>query len=88
MTEYHFNAEDLIVFCPMKLKANILYTMLADPVFVFLSVEEKRRLYLTSGRVGGGGSLGLFGWGCAVGTLESLAYTRASSSEFCYPILD
>lgn len=54
MTEYHFNAEDLIVFCPMKLKANKLYTMLADPVFVFLSVEEKRRLYLTSGRVGGG----------------------------------
>ena len=53
MTEYHFNAEDLIVFCPMKLKANILYTMLADPVFVFLSVEEKRRLYLTS-RKGGG----------------------------------
>ena len=54
MTEYHFNAEDLIVFCPMKLKANILYTMLADPAFVFLSVEEKRRLYLTSGKGGGG----------------------------------
>ena len=53
MTEYHFNAEDLIVFCPKKLKANILYTMLADPVFVFLSVEEKRRLYLTSGKGGG-----------------------------------
>ena len=31
---------------------------------------------------------GLFGWGCAVGTLEPLAYTRISSSEFCYPILD
>ena len=86
MTEYHFNTENLIVFCPMKLKANILYTMLADPVFVFLSVEEKRRLYLTSG--GYFRTLGLFGWGCAVGTLESLAYTRASSSEFCYPILD
>ena len=55
MTEYHFNTEDLIVFCPMKLKANILYTMLTDPVFVFLSVEEKRRLYLTSGKGGGGG---------------------------------
>ena len=26
--------------------------------------------------------------GCATGTLEPLAYTRASSSEFCYPILD
>ena len=37
---------------------------------------------------GGGGTLGLFGWRCAAGTLEPLAYTRASSSEFCYPILD
>ena len=38
----------------------------------------------------GGGALGLFGWGCAAGTLEPLAYTRAtdcSSSEFCYPML-
>ena len=35
-----------------------------------------------------GGTLGLFGWGCAAGTLEPLAYTGASSSEFCYPILD
>ena len=37
---------------------------------------------------GGGGTLGLFGWECAAGTLEPLAYTRASSSEFCYLILD
>ena len=34
----------------------------------------------------GGGTLGISGWGCAAGTLE--AYTRASSGEFCYPILD
>ena len=43
------------------------------------------------GRGGGGvgwGTLGMFGWGCATGTLEPLAYTRASSSKFCYPILD
>ena len=33
------------------------------------------------------GGLGL-GLGCAAGTLEPLAYTRAHSSEFCYPILD
>ena len=32
----------------------------------------------------GGGTLGLFGWGCAAETLEPLAYTRASSNEFCY----
>ena len=37
---------------------------------------------------GGGGTLGILGWGCAAGTLEPLAYTRARSSEFCYPILD
>ena len=31
---------------------------------------------------GGGGSLGILGWGCAAGSLEPLAYTRAYSSEF------
>ena len=34
---------------------------------------------------GGGGTLGIFGWGCAVGTLAPLAYTRASSAEFLLP---
>ena len=34
------------------------------------------------------GSLGISGWGCAAGTLEPLTYTRASSAEFCYPILE
>ena len=34
----------------------------------------------------GGGTLGIFGWGCAAGTLEPLAYTRASSAEFYYPM--
>ena len=37
------------------------------------------------GAGGGGGwglgTLGLFGWGFAAGTLEPLAYTRASSSD-------
>ena len=35
-----------------------------------------------------GGTLGISGWGCAAGTLEPLAYTRVSSAEFCYPILE
>jgi len=40
--------------------------------------------------VGGslGGTLRISSWGCAAGTLEPLAYTRASSAEFCYPILE
>ena len=32
--------------------------------------------------------LGIFGWGYAAGTLEPLAYIRASSAEFFWPILD
>ena len=37
---------------------------------------------------GGGGTLGISGWGCAAGTLEPLTYTRASSAKLCYPILE
>ena len=37
---------------------------------------------------GGGGTLGISGWGCAAGTLKPLTYTRASSAEFCYPLLE
>ena len=36
---------------------------------------------------GGGGTLGISGWRCVARTLESLTYTRASSAEFCYPML-
>ena len=39
----------------------------------------------------GGGTLEIqSGRGCAgaAGTLKSVAYTRVSSAEFCYPILD
>ena len=34
-----------------------------------------RGVGLSRGR-GGGGTLGIFGWGCTAGTLEPLAYTR------------
>ena len=36
---------------------------------------------------GEGLTLGISGRGCAARTLEPLTYTRASSDEFCYPIL-
>ena len=35
-----------------------------------------------------GVTLGISGWGCAAGSLEPLTFTRASSAEFCYPILE
>ena len=37
---------------------------------------------------GEGGTLGISGLGCDAGTLEPLTYTRASSAEFCYPIVE
>ena len=40
---------------------------------------------------GAGGVLetwAISGWGCAAGILEPLTYTRASSTEFCYPLLE
>ena len=37
---------------------------------------------------GGGGTLGFFVWEYPAGTLEPLTYTRASSAEFCYLLLD
>ena len=35
-----------------------------------------------------GDTLGISGWGCAAGTMEPLTYARATSAEFCYPILE
>ena len=37
---------------------------------------------------GGGGTLVISGWGCAAGTLEPFTYTRATSAEFCYAMLE
>ena len=51
--------------------------------FFFITVT----IYLERLRPREQATLGLFGWGCAAGTMEPLAYTRASSSKFCYPIL-
>ena len=36
----------------------------------------------------GGGTIGIFGWGCATRTPEPIAYTRPSSVQLCYPVLD
>ena len=46
----------------------------------------ERKPYLGPG--GGGGTSGISGWECAAGILEPLTYTRASSAEFCYPMLE
>ena len=35
--------------------------------------------------LGGGGTLGISGWGCAARTLQPLAYTRASFSWILLP---
>ena len=40
------------------------------------------------GKTRGEDTVRISGWECAAGTLELLTYTRASSAEFCYPILE
>ena len=45
----------------------------------FFTEESKESdLIIKAATPGGGGTLGISGWGCAAGTLESLAYTRAT----------
>ena len=58
----------------------VLFIMLYKVVLALQSKETIPR--------GGGGTLGISGWGCAAGTLEPFTYTTASSTEFCYPILE
>ena len=66
-------------------KMNRCYRCLIDilPLLRTLANEDTN-----SWAGGGGGTLGISGWGCAAGTLEPLPYTRASSAKFCYPILE
>jgi len=49
------------------------------------SVRNHQKELANSPGEGGGGTLGISGWGCAAGTLEPLTYTRASSAEFLLP---
>ena len=49
-----------------------------------LVLEHAKVLYVLVPR-GGGGTLGISGWGCAARTLEPLAYTRASFSWILLP---
>ena len=51
-------------------------------------IQREVLINCTSPNTRGGGTLEISGWGCAAGTLEPLSYTRASSAEFCYPILE
>ena len=55
-------------------------------ILVFLLEGRLWKVVANPGR--GGGTLGIYVWGCASGTLEPLTYTRASSAGFCYPILE
>ena len=54
-------------------------------VTIYIHTDNKINITL---RPADGSTLGIFEGGCAAGTLEPLAYTRASSAEFFYPILD
>ena len=66
----------------------IVFPTLSQPVPGVQIVEREGQSGERVKFPGGGGPLGNSGWGGAAGTLEPLTYTRASSAEFCYPILE
>ena len=69
------------------LQVLLQHTQSQGPKIIRISLIMIILLYLKKSRgEGGGGTLGISGWGCAPGTLEPLTYTRATSAEFCYPI--
>jgi len=45
------------------------------------------RVYVLGSGEGPGGTLGVLGLAFVAGTMETLAYTRPSTAEFCYPTL-
>ena len=67
---------------------NIATSFQSHEVKFFNATNQVHCYSINSRGGGGGGTLGISGWGCAAGTLEPLTYTRASSAEFCYPILE
>ena len=62
------------------------FNKLVTGAVIILMIIKKTVTTLAS--VPGGGTLGISGWGCAARSLEPLTFTRASSAEFCYPILE
>ena len=58
------------------------YTCLCEYGFNF---DKENRFVKVSDIPGGGGTLGISGWGCAARTLEPLAYTRANFSWILLP---
>lgn len=61
---------------------NISYLLYAAKINVYVFTKLK---LMANTR---GGTLEISGWGWAGGTLEPLAYTRFSSAEFRYPMLE
>ena len=56
--------------------------------YSFGSAMRGWEVVFSGGPGGGGGTLGISGGGCAAGAPKPLTYTRPSSAEFCYPILE
>ena len=84
MTDYRLRHCDTRLFEMCKIAIRYARGTVKDAARKFVTF----RLVLGFDAGGGGGTLGISGWGCAAVTLKPLTYTRASSAEFCYPILE
>ena len=76
------------VKCPVRYNTRSVTTNIKISVFSAAKFQVKGSTlqgHPTKGRGGGKGTLGISGWGCAAGTLEPLAYTKASFSWIFLP---
>ena len=77
--KYRYSSDlDLLSFLRLRCvripRVWLTYSTCTEAKFLdkVLAMHKSRR------KNAGGGTLGIFGWGCAAGTLEPFAYTRAS----------
>ena len=59
-------------------KLFVIFVACGEQVRVGCGRNEEARTQPGTRGGGGGGTLGIYWWGCAAGTLEPLTYTRAS----------
>ena len=81
MRALHYQLCAVVDLSFLKVKKNSV----VDSISMFPALQYTGQDDLYPGE---GGTLEISGWGCVAGILEHLTYTRASSAEFCYPILE
>ena len=74
------------MYLKQKVFKKLLYKLALQRQPLTTKIIGTKVMFAGGGR--GWGNLGIWGCGCATDILEPYAYTRASSAELYYPMLD